>query len=248
MDIITNFATGEEAVGAIFGSDRDKGKRKDEDPMSSSRGSKRNKKKKKKKNQQGKQEAPADNLVTVADRKKPRGPPGGGIFDKMLKEPCSYHKGPTNHNLEDCHMLWRYFESLGTKKDDKREDPNEKGDNKGEGFHEIHDCFMIYGGPSTRLSTRQRKQEHREVFSVQLATLLFLDWSEVAITFDRDDHPDYVPNPRIYPLVVDPIIANTHLTKVLMDGGSSLNIIYAHTLDLLGVTRTHLRPSVGGFH
>jgi hypothetical protein len=70
----------------------------------------------------------------------------------------------------------------------------------------------------------------------------------VTITFDRDDHPDYVPNPRVYPLVVDPIIANTRLTKVLMDGGSSLNIIYAQTLDLLGITRTHLRPSVGGFH
>jgi hypothetical protein len=99
---------------------------------------------------------------------------------------------------------------------------------------------MIYGGPSTRLSTRQRKWEHREVFSVQLATPLFLDWSEVAITFDRDDHPDYVPNPRIYPLIVDPIITNTRLTKVLMDGGSSLNIIYAQTLDLLGIARTHL--------
>jgi hypothetical protein len=45
---------------------------------------------------------------------------------------------------------------------------------------------------------------------------LFLDWSEVAITFDRDDHPDYVPNPRVYPLVVDPIIANTRLTKVVL--------------------------------
>jgi hypothetical protein len=55
---------------------------------------------------------------------------------------------------------------------------------------------------------------------------LFLDWSRTAITFDRDDHPNYVPNPRVYPLVVDPIIANTRLTKVLMDGGSSLNIIY----------------------
>jgi hypothetical protein len=143
----------------------------------------------------------------------------------MLKEPCPHHKGPTNHNLEDCHMLQRYFESIGVKKDDKKEDP--KGDDKDKGFPEIHDCFMIYGGPSTRLSTWQRKQERQEVFSVQLATPLFLDWSEVAITFDRDDHPDYVPNPRAYPLVVDPIIANTRLTKVLMDGSSSLNIIYA---------------------
>jgi hypothetical protein len=224
MDIITNFATDEEAVGAIFGSDQDKGKRKEEDPTGSSRGSKRNNNKKKK-NQQGKQEASADDLVTTADHKKPRGPPGGGVFNKMLKEPCPYHKGPTNHNLDDCHMLWRYFESLGIKKDDKKKDP--KGDNKDEGFPKIHDCFMIYGGPSTRLSTRQRKRERREVFSVQLATPLFLDWSEVAITFDRDDHPDYVPNPGVYPLVVDPIIANTRLTKVLMDGGSSLNIIYA---------------------
>jgi hypothetical protein len=164
----------------------------------------------------------------------------------MLKEPCPYHKGPTNHNLEDCHMLRRYFESLGIKKDDKKKDP--KGDDNDEGFPEIHDYFMIYGGPLTRLSARQHKQEHREVFFVQLATPLFLDWSEEAITFDRDDHPDYIPNPGVYPLVVDPIITNTRLTQVLMDGGSSLNIIYAQTLDLLGITRTHLQPSIGGFH
>jgi hypothetical protein len=99
---------------------------------------------------------------------------------------------------------------------------------------------MIYEGPSMRLSTLQHKRERREVFSVQLTTPLFLDWSEMAITFDRDDHPDYVPNPRVYPLVVDPIITNTRLTKVLMDGGNSLNIMYAQTLDLLGITRMHL--------
>jgi hypothetical protein len=139
-------------------------------------------------------------------------------------------------------MLRRYFESIGIKKDDKKDDL--KGDDKDEGFPEIHDCFMIYGGPSTR----QRKRECREVFSVQPATLLFLDWSEVAITFDRSDHPDYVPNPRVYPLVVDPIITNTRLTKVFMDGGSSLNIIYAQILDLLGIVRTCLQPSVRGFH
>jgi hypothetical protein len=164
----------------------------------------------------------------------------------MLKEPCPYHKGPTNHNLEDCHMLRRYFGGAGVKKDDKKEDP--KSDDKNGGFPEIHDCFMIYGGPSTRLSARQRKRERCEVFSVQTVVPRFLDWSAVAITFDRDDHPDYVPNPGVYPLVVDPVIANTRLTKVLMDGGSSLNIIYSQTLNLLGVERARLQPSVGGFH
>ena len=59
----------------------------------------------------------------------------------------------------------------------------------------------------------------------------FLLWSESAITFDWTDHPDSIPHPGRYPLVVDPIIGPKHLTKVLMDGGSSLNIMYAKTLD-----------------
>jgi hypothetical protein len=105
IDIVTNYATGKEAVGAIFGGDQDKGKLKVDNPMSPSRGSKRNNRKKK--SQQGKLEALADELVAVTERKKPRGPPDGDVFDKMLKEPCLYHKGPTNHNLEDCHMLRR---------------------------------------------------------------------------------------------------------------------------------------------
>jgi hypothetical protein len=44
-----------------------------------------------------------------------------------------------------------------------------------------------------------------------------------------------VQSPGKYPLVVDPVIGNVRLTKVLMDGGSSLNIIYAETLGLLQI-------------
>jgi hypothetical protein len=70
MDIVTNYAAGEEAVGAIFGGDKGKGKRKDEEPEGSNRGAKKNNQKKKK-NQQGKNEAAADDLVAAANRKKP---------------------------------------------------------------------------------------------------------------------------------------------------------------------------------
>jgi hypothetical protein len=59
-------------------------------------------------------------------------PPAGAFSTKCLKNHVPTTKGPTNHNLEDCHMLQRYFESLGIKKDNKKEDP--KGDNKDEGF------------------------------------------------------------------------------------------------------------------
>jgi len=97
------------------------------------------------------------------------------------------------------------------------------------------------------LTTRQRKREHREVFAARMVVPQYLSWSSTPITFDREDHPDKVIAPGVYPLVVDPIIVNTRLSKVLMDGGSSLNIIYLETLDLLGIDRGRLQPSAGGF-
>jgi hypothetical protein len=39
-----------------------------------------------------------------------------------------------------------------------------------------------------------------------------------------------------------------HLTKVLMDGGSSLNILYASTLDKMGIPRCSLCPSKAPFY
>jgi hypothetical protein len=48
--------------------------------------------------------------------------------------------------------------------------------------------------------------------------------------------------------VVDPVIGNARFSKVLMDGGSSLNILYAHTLRLLGIGLDQLQPSTTPFH
>jgi hypothetical protein len=55
----------------------------------------------------------------------------------------------------------------------------------------------------------QRKHERREVYVAKPAIPSFLDWSKKAITFDRDDHSDHIPNLGHYLLVVDPIIGNT---------------------------------------
>ena len=68
------------------------------------------------------------------------------------------------------------------------------------------------------------------------------------ITFDQADHPDHVPSPGKYPLVVDPIIGDVRLTKVLMDGGSCHNIIYAETLRLLRVDLSAVRAGAAPFH
>jgi hypothetical protein len=57
-----------------------------------------------------------------------------------------------------------------------------------------------------------------------------------------------VPSPGRYLLVVDPVIGNVRLTKVLMDGGSNLNIIYAETLELLKIDLSTIRAVATPFH
>jgi hypothetical protein len=70
----------------------------------------------------------------------------------------------------------------------------------------------------------------------------------MVITFDQEDHPDSVPHLVRYPLVVSLIVGTTRLTKVLMDGGSSLNILYTSTLDKMGIPHCNLRPSKVPFY
>ena len=248
MDIVTKFASGQEAVEAIFHEGKDSGKRKEDAPEASNQHNPR--KNKKKKAPQEKHEVLQSDLVAAMERRNPRGSFGGpGVFDKMLKEPCPYHKGPVKHTLEQCDMMRRYFAKFSPSTDgDPKGGPDDEGNDKDGVFPEVRNCFMIFGGPTVNLSARQRKQERREVFSVEVATPAYLDWSDKAITFDRDDHPDYIPNPGRYPLVVDPVIESTRLTKVLMDGGSSLNIIYAETLELMEISKSRVRAGAAPFH
>ena len=48
--------------------------------------------------------------------------------------------------------------------------------------------------------------------------------------------------------MVDLIISMKRLTKMLMDGGSGLNIMYAETLDAMGINRSCIRPTGAPFH
>jgi hypothetical protein len=207
-------------------------------------------KKKGKKKSQAKRDAADADLVAAAEYKNPQKPPGGAnLFDKMLKKSCPYHQGPVKHTLEVCVMLRRHFHRAGPPTEGGRGHNNDKKeDHKTEEFPEVHDCFMIYGGQVANASARHRKQERREVCSVKVAAPVYLDWSDKPITFDKGDHPDRVPSPGKYPLVVDPVIGNVRLTKVLMDGDSSLNIIYAETLGLLRIDLSSVRAGATPFH
>jgi hypothetical protein len=68
-----------------------------------------------------------------------------------------------------------------------------------------------------------------------LTVTKYLDWAQTPITFDQSDHPADIPTPGRQALVVDPAISGVRLRKVLMDGGSGLNIIYADTLKAMDI-------------
>jgi hypothetical protein len=242
FDIATSFASGEEAMGAIF--DGKEGKRVDDAPAEGSRSKepqqkhkwgKKGKKPRHEAREQGHDEVHAVDPARRGPRAAPRGP---GVFDDMVKKPCPYHTTPVNHTLEQCDMLKRFCGRAATAKDGEAKDG---GDGDVSGFPVVENVFLIFGGATVDMSNSQRKRERHEVLAAEKAPLSFLDWSEDAITFSREDHPNRIPNPGQYPLVVDPVLRNARFSKVLMDGGSSLNILYAHTLRLLGIGLDQLR-------
>jgi hypothetical protein len=104
------------------------------------------------------------------------------------------------------------------------------------------------GGSPARPSRRREKLIRREVMNADVVKPSYLKWSEVPITFDRKNHPNTVPQPGSYPLVVAPLFKSRRIHKVLMDGGSVINMLYASTLDEMGIPRSALRPSMAPFH
>jgi hypothetical protein len=48
--------------------------------------------------------------------------------------------------------------------------------------------------------------------------------------------------------MVDPAIGTKRLTKVLIDRGSGVNIMYVETLDAMGIDRSPIQPTGAPFH
>jgi hypothetical protein len=50
----------------------------------------------------------------------------------------------------------------------------------------------VFSGPDSYEPKRKQKLTAQEVLAVRPATAEYLRWSEVPITFDRGDHPDFI--------------------------------------------------------
>ena len=70
--------------------------------------------------------------------------------------------------------------------------------------------------------------------AIEPATPTYLKWSKTPISLSRADTWTIFSNPERYPLVLDPTVAGVKLSKVLVDGGSGLNVIFVDTLRKMG--------------
>jgi hypothetical protein len=197
-----------------------------------------------------------DDVITAIDR------PSRGKkstmqeeFEKLLQKKCPWHPG-ANHAAIDCYHLRRTFNNPGGgKKNKKPADKEPEDDDHDDQGHnsKFQDASkvvnIIFGGDEDFCSRRDQKLLLREIMSVEPAAPRPLCWSEVPISFSRDDQWTSFSEPGKFPLVLDPVVAEVKLTKVLIDGGSGLNLIFVSTLNKMGLDfKNMLVPSKSPFY
>ena len=109
----------------------------------------------------------------------------------------------------------------------------------------------IFGGLASTESRRERKLAARWVLNIITEDVVINPschpWSEVPITFSRDDQWVDIPYTGHFPLVLDATVQKVLFKKVLVDGGSALNLLFAGALKELGLGLADLTPSDSSF-
>ena len=92
--------------------------------------------------------------------------------------------------------------------------------------------------------TKKQKKDHlRLVNNVAVqGPAKYTDWSRVPITFTKEDL-QLESYPHTDAMVIKTNIAAWEISRVLVDTGSSADIIFAHTFDQMKLSRSQLQPS-----
>lgn len=117
-------------------------------------------------------------------------------------------------------------------------------------YREAHQSYMIFVTEPTDKQSLHRRS--LEVNAVMPAVPKYMHWSEQEISWSRNDHPRVMPSPGAYALTVDPTFigptVNVRFSRVLIDNGSSINIMYRDTMVKMGISANMLQPSRTTFH
>jgi hypothetical protein len=179
-----------------------------------------------------------DNTVAAIQRPaKDNSKKTSGGFKDLLKEKCSWHLDG-NHTTEQCYQLRRAIKDTPEPRHPHNKKGKKKADEGNSDFQKADKTVnVLFGGLPNR---RAQKATRREVLSIEPAVLTTLRWSEVPITFSRADQWTSFSEPGRFPLVLKPVVVGSRLNKVLIDGGSGLNVLSTKTLKKMKINITHM--------
>jgi hypothetical protein len=158
----------------------------------------------------------------------------------LLKEKCSWHldRLEGNHTTEQCYQLRRALKDTPDPRPPHDKKGKKKVDEGNDDFQEPDKTVnVLFGGLP---NIRSQKATRREVLSIELAAPTPLRWSQIPITYFRTDQWTSFFEPGRFPPVLKPVVAGSRLNKVLIDGGSGLNVLFTKTLKKMKLDITHM--------
>jgi hypothetical protein len=155
----------------------------------------------------------------------------------LLKEKCPWHL-EGNHTTEPRYQLRRALKDSPEPRPPHDKKGKKKVDEGNGDFQEPDKTVsVLFDGLPTKWS---QKATRREVLNIEPAVPTPIRWSEVPITFSRTDRWTCFSELGRFPLVLKPVVAGSRLNKILIDGGSGLNVLFTKTLKKMKHDITHM--------
>jgi hypothetical protein len=161
--------------------------------------------------------------------------------------PCKNHSGakPSTHMLRQCSFTQRLLKGnllppppgAGPQQLPLPPPPPLPGARADNAFPRPDAAYVVF---TSEGDDKHAKRKHQaEVNAVVPPVPQYMHWSDRPVSGTREDHPAVMPTPGGYALVLDPTFVSEKRTcrfsRVLIDGGSSINILYRDTMTKLGI-------------
>jgi hypothetical protein len=180
---------------------------------------------------------PDNTVAAIQHPAKDNSKKTSGGFKDLLKEKCLWHLD-RNHTTEQCYQLRRALKDTPEPRHPHNKKGKKKADEGNDDFQEPDKPVnVLFGGLPNR---RAPKATRREVLTIEPTVPTPLRLSEVPIIFSRADQWTSFSEPGRFPLVLKPVVAGSRLNKVLIDGGSELNVLFTKTLKKMKLDITHM--------
>jgi hypothetical protein len=95
---------------------------------------------------------------------------------------------------------------------------------------------MIQLVPKSKKEQKSISRHVNMAITLPPATTEYLNWPDQPIEFNREDHPIKVPRPGHVPMVLKAKIGGYDVSRVFMDAGTGMNLIYAQTLWTMNIS------------